>query len=365
VRLAAIEVLVTFGEAGDMGAIRRALDDTHPVIQLTAVRGLQEIASEEALVALQGHVEDPRPYIRAAVTKALQELCPDEEQNDAHIKSLGLYIILMTLYELYQEKIKGKHDWVFAMEFLAMIIDPDYQGTVSVNVNGQVITMPVDHCMPHATRRELEKFGKAILEGDLDAINRYRRNTTLFGAALPDSFDRLLPLLDDPDPELRELAVMSLAQTDRTKALPVLRSILKGSKRDLQRAAAMALKTIGSAAREDLKACSLNKDSIIRRAALAGIVEVFEPIDAMPFLRRALRDSRAINRCSAAEHIERLASSVNDQQELLKVSWSLWWRLTDDDSVRQAAHRALRVTADRIAELEVEQYVKSKKADDL
>ncbi len=365
VRLAAIEVLVTFGEAGDVGAIRMALDDTHPVIQLTAVRSLQEIASEEALVALQGHIEDPRPYVRAAVTKALQEFCPDEEQNDAHIKSSDLYMILMTLYEFYQEENKSKHDWGIAMEFLAMIIDPDYQGTVSVNVNGQVITMPVDHYMPHAIRRELEKFGKAILEGDLDAINRYRRNTTSFGAALPDSFDRLLPLLDDPDPELRELAVMSLAQTDKTKALPVLRSILKGSKRDLQPAAAMALRMIGSAAREDLKACSLNKDSIIRRAALLGIVEVFEPIDAMPFLRRALRDSRAINRCSAAEHIERLASSVDDHKELLKVSRSLWWRLTDDDTVRQAAHRALRVTADRIAELEVEQYVKSKKADDL
>jgi hypothetical protein len=225
-----------------------------------------------------------------------------------------------------------------------------------------------------AIRHNLEIIWNTTIQGDRDlrlvyqralmSENLLERLAAVWGlSALQESFDELLPLINDPDKNVRQLAVIILAKMGQERALPVLRKILSDQVTELHLVVMIALKSIGPAGREDLKVHLVRKDALIRRAALEGIVEVCAPLQAIPFLRRALNDVNSTNRHDAAEHIERLVSSVEDQKQLRIVSRSLWWHLTDEEGVRQAAYCALSLVADRISELEVEQYVKSKIAD--
>jgi HEAT repeat protein len=148
----------------------------------------------------------------------------------------------------------------------------------------------------------------------------------------PESAHGLLPLLDDPDPRMRFVALRALGQIRNAEAVPQILPFLSDARKELRFAAVEALGTIRAAsAVRPLKASCRDADRNLRRAAAEALGNIGDP--QQPPLVVALRISieRGPPRRSA---LGRIRSA--------KATAALLARLADeDDTVRRAAAAAL------------------------
>jgi HEAT repeat protein len=150
----------------------------------------------------------------------------------------------------------------------------------------------------------------------------------------PETAADLLPLLDDPDPNMRFVTVRALGQVRSPEAVPRLLPLLGDKRKELRFAAVEALGTIrAGAAVQPLTGVLSDPDRGLRRAAAESLGAIAD-LQAVTPLLLALDDEHWSVRCAAATALGRIRS--------LKATPALLGRVQDEDAtVRRAAVAAL------------------------
>jgi HEAT repeat protein len=95
-----------------------------------------------------------------------------------------------------------------------------------------------------------------------------------------------------------------------------------------------------------------DEDSNLRRAAALALAKAGEPV--VEPLVQALGDRRSKVRREAADGLLTQVQQETDAPRLRSAARRLWWRLTEEEDVANAAFEALERTVARLTELEVE-----------
>lgn len=146
---------------------------------------------------------------------------------------------------------------------------------------------------------------------NLTAYRTWRRAAAAFALGdmgSPRAIPALISALDDRHREVRSAAARSLGLLAATDAVPHVIDCLV-SRRVPRGVAAFALVTIGSAARDQLRALLVHGDAAVRSAAAELLGFVGSPADA-PLLISLLEDPAAVVRSAAAGALGRVGSDT-------------------------------------------------------
>jgi HEAT repeat protein len=138
-----------------------------------------------------------------------------------------------------------------------------------------------------------------------EADNRWWATRALSAISLPQIPDLLLPVLDDPDPAVRQCAALGLRFHPSLQAIPRLVEALSDPDLLARDLAAGALEAIGEAAVPALIVVIQTTAWPARCLAARALARIGDP-RAIPTLYAALDDDSALMEYWAAEGLERL-----------------------------------------------------------
>ncbi|MFT3921531.1 MAG: HEAT repeat domain-containing protein [Myxococcales bacterium] len=263
-RAEAARALGALGDRAAAGPLAAALDDEAAEVRLTAARALFTLVGQESLPPLVGRLHDPAPEVRGALLTLLVEAEPtraealliqalDDAQEGVRLEALrGLLRVPRPLSDEARARLLALEGQARPQEaaaaHLALAPRParpstDWVALLERTDGAQAAAAP-------ALLTELERALPAAENLAVDPLLLWLprapralrgRIAWLIARAGPTQTSKLLPLLEDADPEVRRAAIAALATRPDATVRAALLAALADREPQVSRSAAHAL----------------------------------------------------------------------------------------------------------------------------
>lgn len=244
--LAAIELLRTIGNRHAFAALRQHLPYASPRLTAAALDALASIGGPEATDTLRPYLCDSQPQVRIAAITGLhalgdsslpQSVVPLSHDADVHVRAAALAVLLSypenseyePAYQAWQAMLDDDDD---ATQMAALSVIADVPGMPLQRRLYPALTH-ADPSVRHQVLSVLEKLANAgriteldaallgVLEAD-DIKSRELAVRVLAAVGTKAAFGHLLALLDDEQPEVRQVLVGAMKRFGRHAVEPLL-----------------------------------------------------------------------------------------------------------------------------------------------
>jgi HEAT repeat protein len=144
----------------------------------------------------------------------------------------------------------------------------------------------------------------------------------------PQLINDILPLLADPEPEVRYTACLALAATPGESALNAVVEVLLSGDEEIRQAAAEAISQIKPDGHKILEEAAGQDDLLTRRAAVYGLLQVHQPWAHKALEKLAVEDGQWVVRNAAGQALDVLQQSTPAVPKSLPRPSDSSWLLT-------------------------------------